>query len=193
MKSRTLLLASTDLRVQTAKRDLLLIIGFSIALSAAAQVRLPLPWTPVPVTAQTLVVGLAGILLGARRGFLAVLFYLCEGAMGLPVFSGGAAGPAALLGPTAGYLAAMPFAAGLVGYLAERGWDRSSRGAFAAMLACTLLILAGGTLCLAGMTGSLSSAITLGFLPFVAGEVAKAVLAAAILPSLWMLRRRDIV
>ncbi len=81
-----------------------------------------LPFSPVPITGQTMAVLLVGALLGSRRGALAVLAYIAEGLAGLPVFAGGAAGLARLFGPTGGYLVGFVAAAFLVGWLAERGW-----------------------------------------------------------------------
>src|SRR5437867_606745 len=119
--TRTLTLADVVLPRAGALRDITLIVGASVVTALAAQVAISLPWTPVPITGQTFAVLLTGAVLGARRGFLAQALYLLEGALGLPVFAGGAAGLAKLLGPTGGYLVAFPFAAALVGALCERG------------------------------------------------------------------------
>src|ERR687893_2110175 len=102
--------------------DAVLVVAFSAFVALMAQVAIPL-W-PVPLTLQTLAVLLTGAALGSRRGTLALLVYLAEGAVGLPVFAGGASGVAYMLGPTFGYLVGFVLAAGLVGWLAERGWDR---------------------------------------------------------------------
>src|SRR3712207_5069134 len=91
-------------------RSAALVVGFSLLTAAAAQVVVPLPWTPVPLTGQTFAVLLTGALLGPRLGALAMLAYLAEGAAGLPFFRGGAGGVGHLAGPTAGYLFAFPFA-----------------------------------------------------------------------------------
>ena len=112
-------------------RDLLLIIGFSIFTALCAHVSFPLPFTPVPITLQTLAVLLTGAALGSKRGALALLLYLAEGASGLPVFAPVAGSPAGFLalipptGFTGGYLWSFPIAAFVVGLLCERGWDRS--------------------------------------------------------------------
>src|SRR3990170_4107237 len=123
-----------------ALRDLALVIGASLFVAAAAQISVPLWFTPVPITGQTLGVLLTGAALGSRRGALALLLYLIEGAIGLPVFAGGAAGFARILGPTGGYLLALPLAAGIVGSLAERGWDRRLPLAALAMIIGNLVI-----------------------------------------------------
>src|SRR5206468_4502850 len=101
--------------------DLVWIAGFSLLTGGLAQLRIPLPFTPVPLTGQTFAVLLSGAALGSRRAFLSQALYLVEGAAGLPVFSGGAAHLAHLLGPTGGYLWSYPFVAGLLGCLVERG------------------------------------------------------------------------
>jgi len=169
-------------------RDAALIVAASLAIALAAQVSVHLPFTPVPVTGQTFAVLLTGMLLGSRRAGYAVVLYLAEGALGLPVFAGGAAGLARLSGLTAGYLVAMPFAACLAGWLSERGWDSSAPRTFLAMLAGSLVILSAGTLWLSVIGGSLPRALAIGFLPFVPAELMKAALAAAAFPSLWSLR-----
>lgn len=190
MRPRTLLLASTDFRADTRARDLTLIITGSLLLALSAQIRVPLPWTPVPVTLQTMVVGVLGILLGARRGAWAAVLYLTMGAAGLPFFTGGVGGVGALSAVTGGYLLLMPFGAALVGALAERGWDRSIHGAFFAMQAGSLLVMTGGTLWLAHLLGSWNRAFAAGFAPFVVGDILKAAAVALLLPALWTLKSR---
>src|SRR5919206_3158323 len=147
-------------------RSALLVVGFSLLTAAAAQVVVPLPFTPVPLTGQTFAVLLTGALLGPRLGALAMLAYLAEGAAGLPFFRGGAGGPAHFSGATAGYLLAFPAAAYVTGYLAERGWDRRFVTAAAAMALGSLVILACGWAWLALMTGDAAQAFGLGVAPF---------------------------
>ena len=102
--------------------DAVRIAAATILLALCAHIVIPLPWTPVPITGQTFGVLLVGVLLGARRGGLALVLYLLEGAAGLPVFQPlGLVGPARFLGPTAGYLISYPFAAFVTGWMAERG------------------------------------------------------------------------
>jgi biotin transport system substrate-specific component len=173
-------------------RSVALVFAFSLLVALAAQVAVPLPWTPVPVTGQTFAVLLAGALLGSRLGALALVAYLAEGAVGLPFFSGGGGGAQFLVGPTAGYLLAFPVAAFVTGHLAERGWDRRILTTAAAMALGSLVILAGGWSWLAVLTGSAARAFALGVAPFVVGDVVKIALAAAALPLGWkLLRLRD--
>lgn len=162
----------------------LLILGASLLTGLAAQVAIPLPFTPVPVTGQTFAVLLIGAALGARRAFLAQVLYLVEGASGLPVFAGGAAGAQVLVGPTAGYLFAFPFAAALTGWLAERAWDRRFLTMFVVMLLGSSVIFALGVAWLARFVPS-SQVFATGLLPFLPGDVIKTSLAALVFPGAW--------
>ena len=151
-------------------RDAGLVVAGSIAVAIAAQVAIPFPGSPVPITAQTFALLLVGIGLGARRGGLALALYLLEGALGLPVFAGGAAGPGAFAGPTAGYLLAFPLAALVAGGLAtpRSSWPR----VVAASLASHAVIFAFGLVWLARFVGS-QHVIAMGLLPFLPGEAIK--------------------
>jgi biotin transport system substrate-specific component len=169
--------------------DLALIASGSLVVALAAQVAVPLPFTPVPWTLQPLAVLLVGALLGARRGALALLAYLAEGASGLPVFAGGAFGIAPLLGPSGGYLVGFVAAAGVTGALAERGWDRRFLTTWAAMALGSLTLFAFGLAWLSRFTGW-PSALAAGFWPFVPGDLLKQLLAALLLPGAWRLARR---
>ncbi|MDT7809122.1 MAG: biotin transport system substrate-specific component [Acidobacteriota bacterium] len=171
-------------------RSAALVVGFSLLTALAAQVVVPLPFTPVPLTAQTFAVLLTGALLGPRLGALAMLAYLAEGAAGLPFFRAGTGGVQQLSGVTAGYLFAFPAAAFVTGLLAERGWDRRFTTAAAAMALGSVLILAGGWAWLALMFRTGEEAFRLGVAPFIVGDVVKIALAAAALPSGWALLRR---
>jgi biotin transport system substrate-specific component len=166
----------------------LLVAGASLLTALAAQVTMPVPWSPVPITGQTFAVLLSGAVLGARRGLLAQCLYLAEGAVGLPVFAAGGAGAAALLGPTGGYLVAFPLAAGLTGALAERGWDRRFATMMAAMLLASGVIFAFGLVVLAGFVPG-DRLLAAGLLPFLPGDLVKATLAALAFPAIW--RRLD--
>lgn len=170
-------------------RSALVVVGFSLLTALAAQVVVPLPFTPVPLTGQTFAVLLTGALLGPRLGALAMLAYLAEGAAGLPFFRGGAGGVGHLSGATAGYLVAFPVAAYVTGYLAERGWDRRFLTAAAAMALGSVVILVSGWAWLALALGG-AQAFRLGVAPFLPGDVVKIALAAAVLPSGWALLRR---
>lgn len=171
-------------------RSALVVVGFSLLTAAAAQVVVPLPFTPVPLTGQTFAVLLTGALLGPRLGALAMIAYLVEGAAGLPFFRGGAGGYAHLSGATAGYLLAFPAAAYVTGALAERGWDRRYLSAAAAMALGSFVILACGWAWLALMFKGGAEAFWLGVAPFLPGDVVKIALAAAVLPTGWALLRR---
>jgi biotin transport system substrate-specific component len=167
--------------------DIVMVVVFSafVALSA----RVAIPWWPVPMTLQPLAVLFTGATLGSRRGALALLLYLAEGAVGLPVFAGGA-GIAYMLGPTGGYLFSYPLAAGLVGWLAERGWDRKLAWTTAAMSLGLLVLYAFGVVWLAGFFGDLWTALVQGMLIFVPGDLVKIAIAGLALPGGWALARR---
>lgn len=153
------------------------IVSANVLLMLCAQVAVPLPWSPVPITGQTFGVLLVAVLLGARRGALALGLYLMEGAAGLPVFAPiGLPGAARLLGPTAGYLWAFPVAAFVTGWLAERIVDFSSWSGKArlagAVLVGHVLILSGGVFWLAmPMALGMSAALAQGLAPFVLLDV----------------------
>jgi biotin transport system substrate-specific component len=158
---------------QTLARDLFLVLGGSLVVALLAQVAIPLPFTPVPITGQTLGVLLVGASLGWRLGLLALLTYLVEGAIGLPVFAGGGAGFVRFLGPTGGYLLAYPLAAALMGFWVERfGSDRNVFKMIGAMILCSLIIYGLGSswlgvnLALAGTLTQISSKATPSFANF---------------------------
>ena len=168
--------------------DAALVLLFSAFVGLTAQVEIPL-W-PVPLTLQTLGVLFTGAVLGSRRGALALVLYLAEGAAGLPIFAGGASGVAHLLGPTGGYLAGFVVAAGVVGWLAERGWDRRLVWTALAMLAGNVIIYALGVAWLAVYLGDLQTAVVKGALIFVPGDLIKIVVAVLALPGGWALAQR---
>jgi biotin transport system substrate-specific component len=167
-----------------ALADALAVVVASLFVAVCAQVEIRLPFTPVPISGGTLGVLYAGALLGSRRGAAAVALYLLEGASGLPVFSGGAAGFLHFLGPTGGYLLGFPIGAFAVGLLAERGWDRTPARAFATMLLGSLPILALGVLGLSRFLPA-RALLTAGLWPFVPGDLFKAALSAGLLPLGW--------
>ena len=172
-------------------KSVALVLAFSLLTALAAQVAVPLPWTPVPLTGQTFAVLLTGALLGSRLGALAMLAYLAEGALGLPFFRNGAGGVGYLLfSPTTGYLLAFPAAAFVTGLLAERGWDRRYLPAAAAMFVGSLVILAGGWLWLTLFFRTAGEAFAAGVAPFIVGDLVKIALAAAALPAGWAVLRR---
>lgn len=154
----------------------------TVCLAIASYIEVPM--VPVPITMQTFAVTLVGALYGWRLGALTVAAWLIEGAAGLPVLSGGAAGLHHFVGPTGGYLFAFPVVGALVGWLAERGWNGRQVGlALAAMLIGNATCLILGAAWLAVSIGS-ASAIALGITPFVIGGILKSALAAATLRAL---------
>ena len=167
--------------------------------AAAAQVSVPLPFTPVPLTLQPMVVLLGGAVLGSRLGMASQVLYLLLGCAGLPVFAASAVLPQGvfrLLGPTGGYLMSYPFAAYLAGALAERGFDRRYLTSVAAMAAGLAVVFACGVTWLAFFARpvhvGLDGALAAGLYPFVLVDVAKVCVASAVLPGVWALigRRR---
>ena len=159
-----------------------LVVFGSLLLAVSAQFKIPL--YPVPVTGQTLVVLLIGMTYGPRLGGITIAAYLFEGALGLPVFAGGAAGVAVLMGPTAGYLFGFLLAAIAMGYLAERGMGRTVVSTIAAMVIGNCVIYLCGALWLANFIG-FGQAIAAGVLPFLYGDALKLVVAAGLMPWAW--------
>jgi biotin transport system substrate-specific component len=168
-------------------RDALIALAATGLLTLSAKVQIP--FYPVPMTMQTLVVLLIGASLGWRLGAATLALYLAQGALGLPVFAGTpekGLGLAYMAGPTGGYLAGFIIAAGLAGYLAEKGLTRSIPGALATMTLGMLVIYALGFAWLATLIGS-GKAFTFGVMPFLYGDVLKIALGAALLPGAWWL------
>jgi biotin transport system substrate-specific component len=166
-------------------RDLLYIVGASFLTGLMAQIRITLPFTPIPLTGQTFAVLLSGVVLGSRRGFLSQALYLVEGAAGLPVFAGGTGSALHLLGPTGGYLWSFPVAAGLLGWLVERGASRSSSKLAGALIVSDLLILAsGGAWLHIVFRVPNSQSWVLDFYVFLAADILKIVLVGLSLPRI---------
>jgi biotin transport system substrate-specific component len=164
----------------------LLVVGGAVLTALAAQVAFVAPWTSVPYTLQTGSVLLVGTVLGWRRGALSMALYVLAGVIGLPVYAGGDAGLGRLLGATGGYLVGFVIAGGIVGWLAERGWDRSVAGAAGLMAIGTLVIYAIGVPVLALVLAlPLSTAIQSGALVFLPWDGLKALAAAGLLPLAW--------
>ena len=164
--------------------------------AAAAQISFPLPFTEVPFTFQPMVVLLGGLALGSRLALASQVLYLMAGIAGLPVFAASVTlppGALRLLGPTGGYLMAYPMAAFLVGYLAERGFDRRYLTSVLAMLAGLLMIYACGAAWLGffargsvdGTPIGLRAALVAGVYPFIVADLVKLLAAAGVLPGLW--------
>jgi biotin transport system substrate-specific component len=168
------------------------------ALTAlAAQISVPLPFTPVPFTLQPMVVLLGGAALGARLGMASQVLYLALGIAGFPVFAASAVlpqGALRLLGPTGGYLMSYPFAAFVAGTLAERGFDRRYFTSVLAMAAGLAVVFTGGVLWLAWFArpveAGLASALRTGLYPFLPADIIKICIAAAVMPGVWTLLGR---
>jgi biotin transport system substrate-specific component len=168
---------------------------FLTALTAvAAQVSLHIPFTPVPLTLQPMIVLVGSAALGARLGATSQLLYLALGIAGLPVFAASPflpQGIGRLLGPTGGYLMAYPIAAFVTGYLAERGFDRRYLTSLLAMFAGLLTLFAGGVTWLAffaaapGGAVGLGAALATGLYPFIVPDFVKVCLASGVLPAVW--------
>jgi len=186
----------------TLARNVLLAIAGSIALWISAKVQIP--FFPVPMTLQTLVVLIIGMAYGWRLGAATIALYLAQGAAGLPVFAGTpekGISLAYMFGPTGGFLLGFLLAAIAVGVLAERGWDRNIFTTAAAMLIGNVLIYVPGLLWLAEGIGSMvgigsfagigwEKAITFGIKPFILSDLFKLVLAALFMPMIWNVVKR---
>ena len=177
---------------RAATRDVLAVVGFALLTALLAQLRFDLPYSPVPITGQTFAVLLAGAVLGLRRGFASQASYLALGAMGMPVFAGGLGGPMVLAGPTAGYLWSFPVAAGLLGWLVERGASRSTAKLALSLFASDFLILASGTTWLALLFGQPARVVLQwGVVPFIVSNVVKVAAVGLTLPRLLKNSRAD--
>jgi len=183
-ENQTPVLVEAVCPVATVYRDIALLLLGSWLIALTARVQIPL--FPVPVTGQTFGVLLVGALLGGRRGALAVLCYLAQGAAGLPVLAGGAGGAARMLGPTGGYLLGFVLAAFVTGWLCEHGWDRRLRTSLIAMFIGNVCIYVIGLPWLANFVGW-ERVLGVGLLPFIPGDLLKIVLAAYALPCGWRL------
>lgn len=169
-------------------------VVFVTAFTAvAAQISIALPFTPVPFTFQPMVVLVGAAALGARLGMTSQILYLLVGLAGLPVFAATPLlpqGAARLFGPTGGYLLAYPLAAFVTGWLAERGFDRRYLTAVVAMACGLAVIFTGGLSWLMVVlrpVDGFAGALRVGFMPFIAGDLIKLMVAAGVMPSLWWL------
>jgi biotin transport system substrate-specific component len=187
--------------------DALVVVAGSLVVAALAQLSITLPFTPVPITGQTLGVLVVGASLGALRGGLSLLVYIGWGAIGLPFFAEGNGGTE-FLGATAatgGYLWGFIVAAAVVGWLAERGWDRNFGSAIGTFVLGEVIVFAFGVIWLAQAidvpieastpcslaSGKGCDALQLGLYPFVIGDLLKLLIAAGALPAAWKLLGRD--
>jgi len=181
-------------------RDVVAIVGFALLTAAAAQISIPLGFTPVPLTGQTFAVLLAGGVLGANRGAASQLLYVAMGAVGLPFYADGASGlrVEGEFIPTIGYLLGFVVAAYVVGLMAERQQDRNLMSSIPAFFAGSFIIYAIGAPILAWRMGwplaadlDEASALKFGIAPFVIGDAIKAIVAGGLLPATWKLVNRS--
>ncbi|MET9449176.1 biotin transporter BioY [Streptomyces cinerochromogenes] len=174
-----------DLLPASRVRDAALVVGGAVLTGLAAQLSVPVPGSPVPVTGQTFAALLVGTSLGARRGFLSLALYAVAGVAGVPWFAQGASGAGLV---SFGYVLGMLLASALVGALARRGADRSPLRMAGAMILGEAVIYAVGVpyLALAAHL-SASQAVAAGLTPFLLGDALKAALAMGALPTAWKL------
>ncbi|MEV0253001.1 biotin transporter BioY [Streptomyces sp. NPDC050732] len=177
-----------DLLPASRVKDAALVLGGAALTGIAAQIAVPVPGSPVPVTGQTFAALLVGTSLGARRGFLSLAVYALVGMAGMPWFAQAGSGVAA---PSLGYVLGMLLAATVVGALARRGGDRSVLRTAGTMVLGSAIIYAVGVPYLAAATGmSLTQAVAAGLTPFLIGDALKAALAMGALPTAWKLLDR---
>jgi biotin transport system substrate-specific component len=166
--------------------NVLLVFGTSLLFALSAQIAIPLPFSPVPVTLQTFVVLLAGAVLGSRLGALSVLVYITEGAVGLPFFAKGGAGLGYLRGITGGYLVGFVAVAFVVGLLVEGGLGRKFSTAVLAMFVGNIILYCFGLPWLKSVLNiSMSKTLAIGLYPFILGDLYKIGFASTLLPKLW--------
>jgi biotin transport system substrate-specific component len=175
-----------DARFAALRALVLMVVGTGL-LTVSAKVQVPLPF--VPMTLQTLVVLMIGASYGWRLGGATVALYVAEGAMGMPVFAGPTAGLGYLMGPTGGFLFGFVAAALVMGFMAERGWDRSLLRVIVMMSIGHALIFAFG-LAQLSLVMPLAKAWTVGAAPFVAATILKTALAVALMQAAWSVTRR---
>ena len=168
-------------------RNTILILCGALLVALLAQIEIPLPFTPVPITGQTFGVLLVGALLGSKRGAASLASYLAMGVIGLPFFAGGAQGLSILTVATGGYLIGFVLAAYMIRLLAERGWERNIRTSLIPFLLGTIIIYICGVTWLSVVLGSFSKAIAAGLLPFLVGDAIKLIAASLVLPGAWKL------
>ncbi|MEU3736419.1 MULTISPECIES: biotin transporter BioY [unclassified Streptomyces] len=177
-----------DLLPASRAKDAAFVLGGAALTGIAAQIAVPVPGSPVPVTGQTFAALLVGTALGARRGFLSLAVYALVGMAGMPWFAQAGSGVAA---PSLGYVLGMLLAATVVGALARRGGDRSVLRTAGTMVLGSAIIYAVGVPYLAAATGmSLTQAVAAGLTPFLIGDALKAALAMGALPTAWKLLDR---
>jgi len=196
LAAMTARLSVADTRSLRALQEASAVLFVTVLTIVAAQISIPLPFTPVPFTFQPMVVLVGAAALGARLGVASQVLYLTLGIMGLPVFAASPVLPqgiARLLGPTGGYLMAYPLAAFVSGSLAEGGFDRRYVTALLSMIIGLAFVFAGGVSWLALFAqpvGGFAGALATGFYPFIIPDLVKLAVAAGVMPGLWWLTGR---
>jgi len=184
--SSTRTLRSAVLPRSTALSNLGLVLGGTAFLAAMAQISIPVPGSPVPVTGQTLAVLLLGTAYGATLGFSTFAFYLLMGIAGAPIFAGGSHGISKVAGATGGYLVGMLLASFVLGALAGRKWDQRIKTVIPTMLIGSVIIFSFGVTWLHIYTGqSWAWSFDKGLTPFIFGEFLKIAIASTALPTIW--------
>jgi len=169
-------------------RQIVYMATFNLILIASAYIQIPLPFSPVPVTAQTMAVLACGLFLGPFWGAATVLAYLLEGSLGLPVFAGGTAGLAKLMGPTGGYLLGFVPAAYLVGYLSQRVRPMSYWRLLLVLVSGTTVIFGCGLIMLS-LFSSEDSLLVMGLYPFLPGAAIKIIALTSLLAGYKKIRQ----
>ena len=173
---------------KSALRNAVLVLGLTAVTAVAAQISIPLPFTPVPLTLQTFAVLAGAAALGAERAVIAQVLYIVLAVAGVPVLAGGASGGEVVVGATGGYIVGFVLASYVVGTIAERGATRKVSTTVLAFVAGSAVIYTLGAAWLAYSTGNtIGWAITHGVTPFLIGDVIKAFAAGAVLPAAWKL------
>ncbi|MDA8263571.1 MAG: biotin transporter BioY [Actinomycetota bacterium] len=181
----------SDQLARTRLADAILVIAYAGFIGVSAQISVHLPFTPVPITGQTLAVLLGASALGAGRALMGSGLYLAAGLIGVPWFAGGSGGLSVASSPTFGYIVGFIAASALVGLMASRGMDKKVIGTAFEMVAGNLGIYAFGVAWLAfSLHISLAHAVALGVVPFLVGDLLKLVLAAVLLPGAWKVTDR---
>ena len=182
MKNKTILFNSFNtLPFDKNILNVFMIFIGSLSIGLLAQASIPIPFSPVPITGQTIGVVLVGSFLGAKRGALCIILYLLEGSLGLPVFANMSAGPHILIGPTAGYLWGFIIATFIMGIFKENQFLQNLYSCFLACFICTTIILITGAFYLAILTQDIGKALYLGFYPFLIGDIVKSLVCTIII------------
>ena len=182
MKNKTILFNSSNtLLVDKSILNVFMILIGSLSIGILAQASIPIPFSPVPITGQTIGVILVGSLLGKRRGALSIILYLMEGSLGLPVFANMQAGAHILIGPTGGYLFGFIIAVFSMGYFKEKGFIISPINCFLACFVSTTIILLIGSFYLSIIVGGINKGFAIGFYPFLVGDIIKSLICTIII------------